>query len=125
MKKLLLILIVTFSFFPTISSAQTNSDIQQKIEETKRERDKLLEEQKKLQTALNEVSKEGQTLQTNVKTLDTTRSKLANDLKLTQANINTSLLPTSCAITGMRPLSSHLTSFNQFMHRLSGISDGT
>ncbi len=92
MKKLLLILIVTFSFFPTISSAQTNSDIQQKIEETKRERDKLLEEQKKLQTALNEVSKEGQTLQTNVKTLDTTRSKLANDLKLTQANINTSNL---------------------------------
>ena len=92
MKKLLLILIVTFSFFPTISSAQTNSDIQQKIEETKRERDKLLEEQKKVQTALNAVAKEGQTLQTNGKTLDTTRSKLANDLKLTQANINTSNL---------------------------------
>lgn len=92
MKKFLLAIVIIFSILPSTISAQTNSEILQKIEETKRERDKLLEEQKKLQTALNEISKEGQTLQTNVKTLDTTRSKLANDLKLTQTNINTSNL---------------------------------
>lgn len=89
--------IFTILFFstlliPNFSFAQTNSSILQKIEDVKKEREKLLEQEEKLQTALNELSKEGQTLQTNVKTLDTTRSKLANDLKITQTNINSSNL---------------------------------
>lgn len=92
MKKFLFLLVILFCFFPSPTTAQTNSDILDKIEETKRERDKLLEEQKKIQAALNEISKQGQTLQTTVKSLDTTRSKLANDLKLTQTNINASNL---------------------------------
>ncbi len=93
MKKIsLTIFIFSILLIPSLALAQTNSEILQKIEETKKEREKLLEQEEKLQTALNELSKEGQTLQTNVKTLDATRSKLANDLKITQSNINTSNL---------------------------------
>lgn len=92
MKKFLIFSALLILLSPTNLQAQTNQDIIQKIEETKRDRDKLLEEQKKLQTALSELSKQGQTLQTNVKSLDTTRSKIANDLKITQTNIKTSNL---------------------------------
>lgn len=91
-KYIFTILFLSSILIPNFSFAQTNSDILQKIEETKKEREKLLEQEQKLQTALNELSKEGQTLQTNVKTLDTTRSKISNDLKITQTNINSSNL---------------------------------
>lgn len=96
MKRILFIFIMFFSislfFVPKLIKAETNAEIQAKIEETKRSRDALLEQQKQLQAALDELSKQGQTLQTNVKSLDTTRNKLANDLKITQSNINTSNL---------------------------------
>lgn len=96
MKRFLPILIIVFAIstflLPSFSRAQVSPDIQSKIAETQRQRDALLEEQKRLQATLDQVSKEGQTLSTSVKTLDATKQKLANDLKLTQANITASNL---------------------------------
>jgi peptidoglycan hydrolase CwlO-like protein len=92
MKKLLIVLIsvlcVSALAHPWQSHAQTSSDIESKIADTQKQRDALLEQQKKLQTALNEINKEGQTLQGTVKTLDVTKQKLANDLKITQTSIS-------------------------------------
>ncbi len=90
---LFLVFFIVITFFkPTSTRAETNADIQQKIDSAKQERDKLLEQEQALQTAILQLSKEGQSLQTNVKTLDTTRSKLANDLNLTKNKINSSNL---------------------------------
>ncbi|MEK7194135.1 MAG: peptidoglycan DD-metalloendopeptidase family protein [Patescibacteria group bacterium] len=85
-------LIISTWLFPNYIQAETNADIQQKIDSAKQERSKLLEQEQDLQSALLQLSKEGQSLQTNVKTLDTTRNKLANDLNLTKNKINSSNL---------------------------------
>ncbi|MBX4195473.1 peptidoglycan DD-metalloendopeptidase family protein [Candidatus Parcubacteria bacterium] len=77
---------------PFSGIAQTDTELQQRIDQTKRERDALLLEQRKLQTALDELNKEGQTLTGTVKSLDAARSKLATDLKITQTGINASNL---------------------------------
>lgn len=95
MKKILLGLIVavlTVTFSPISAWAQTDSELQQKIEATRRERDALLGEQRRLQAALDELSKESATLTGTVKSLDAARAKLANDLKITQTSINSSNL---------------------------------
>jgi murein DD-endopeptidase MepM/ murein hydrolase activator NlpD len=88
--------LVVFSLalgFPlTTTVAQTSSELSQKIEATKRERDALFEEQKRLQAALDELSVKSSSLQGEVKSLDAARAKLANDLKITQTSINKSNL---------------------------------
>ncbi len=68
------------------------SELQQQIESVKRERETLLEEQKKLQAELEGVNRESQSLGTAVKALDATRKKLATDIKITQSKINSTKL---------------------------------
>lgn len=95
MKKFLYIFVIVllaFNFPVENLLAQSDSELTQRIEATKRERDALLEEQKKLQATLNTLNQESQTLTGTVKSLDATRSKIANDLKITQSNINASNL---------------------------------
>lgn len=89
---ILLIGLAISSFAPHLVSAQSDAELSAKIEATKREREALLEEQRKLQAALDELNKESETLSGTVKTLDATRTKLSNDLKITQASINSSNL---------------------------------
>lgn len=89
---ILLIGLAISSFAPHFVSAQSDAELSAKIEATKREREALLEEQRKLQAALDELNKESATLSGTVKTLDATRTKLSNDLKITQASINSSNL---------------------------------
>lgn len=88
-------LLVTSVAVPQNTSAQTNAEIQKQIEKTRRERDALLEQQKKIEAELQAINAQGQTLQGTVKSLDATRAKLANDLKVTQSNISTSNLTIS------------------------------
>ncbi|MHB1330778.1 MAG: murein hydrolase activator EnvC family protein [Minisyncoccota bacterium] len=96
MKKFLCIGIVFLSMatfvMPTTTWAQTNAEIQRQIEATKRERDALLEQQRKIEAELQTINAQGQTLQGTVESLDATRAKLANDLKITQSGINKSNL---------------------------------
>lgn len=95
MKKFLLIFIAVFimsGVITPVALSVTDAELQQKIDATRRERDLLLEQQKKLQVALDEISRESATLTGTVKNLDTARAKIAADLKVTQANINASNL---------------------------------
>jgi murein DD-endopeptidase MepM/ murein hydrolase activator NlpD len=91
MKKALSILILClflFVFYTNGASANTASELQQKIAETQKQRDALQEEQKKLQAELEAIGQSKNNLQNNIKQLDATKAKLNNDIKLTQTKIN-------------------------------------
>src|SRR3989344_9292079 len=87
MKKQLISVFIIFLILPTILIAATPTELEQQIESVRKERETLLEEQKKLQAELELVNKESQTLGTAVKSLDTTRKKLAADINVTQSKI--------------------------------------
>jgi len=96
-KRFLYIFICLFIFYgflnlPTRSLAATSAELQQKIQETQKQREVLLEEQKRLQLELDALGKQGATLQSAVKSLDATRLKLANDIRITQSKINSANL---------------------------------
>lgn len=99
-KKIFIFIFILSAALPQLVLSAIPAQLQQQINQTRRERDALLEEQRKLQAELDRVSREGQTLGTAVKSLDATRKKLANDLKITQskiasANLNIQALETS------------------------------
>lgn len=90
-KKFFPFLIVSLFIFllstATPANAALPSELQRKIEETKRQHEALLEEQRKLQAELNRTAAESRTLQGAVNSLDSSRRKLASDIKLTESNI--------------------------------------
>jgi len=91
----ILICLVIFSTFLSTTNkttAATEAELQQKISDTQKQRDILLEEQKKLQAELDTLGKQGATLQGAVKSLDATRLKLTNDIKITQTKISSANL---------------------------------
>src|SRR3989344_902088 len=81
-----------FLFVPMILSAANPSDLEKQIDNVRKEREILLEEQKRLQIELEAVNKESQTLGGAVKSLDATRKKLASDINITQSKISSSNL---------------------------------
>ena len=87
-----LILASCFLFLTSTVGAATPGDLEQQIDQVRREREVLLEEQKKLQAELELVNKESQTLGTAVKSLDATRKKLSSDIGLTQSKITSTNL---------------------------------
>ncbi len=89
---LFLICLLTFTFAPKVNFAQSANDLQQMIVDTQKQRDALLEQQKKLQAELEAIGQHKDTLQTNIKALDTTKTKLTNDIKITQSKITTANL---------------------------------
>lgn len=93
MKKLLVtfgISLILLSF--STAFAATSSELEKQIEQVKNERELLIAEQKRLQTELEAVNKESQSLGTAVKSLDATKKKLANDIRITQSKINSTTL---------------------------------
>jgi murein DD-endopeptidase MepM/ murein hydrolase activator NlpD len=87
-----LILAVCFLSTASVVEATNPSDLEQQIEQVRKDRESLIEEQKKLQAELEKVNREGQTLGTAVKSLDTTRKKLAKDISITQSKITSTNL---------------------------------
>ena len=81
------ILTAYFLLPASIIDAASPSELQQQIEQVRRDREILLEEQKKLQAELEAVNKESQTLGNAVKSLDATKKKLAKDISVTQSRI--------------------------------------
>ena len=81
-----------FLFVPMILSAANPSDLEKQIDNVRKEREILLEEQKRLQIELEAVNKEAQTLGGAVKSLDATRKKLASDINITQSKISSTNL---------------------------------
>jgi murein DD-endopeptidase MepM/ murein hydrolase activator NlpD len=80
-------LLLTLSILPNKLFAADTSALSAQIETVRKEREALVEEQRKLQAELDRVTAEGQNLGTAVKSLDTTRRKLASDIKVTQSRI--------------------------------------
>jgi murein DD-endopeptidase MepM/ murein hydrolase activator NlpD len=80
------------SLAPLESGASSGTELERRLEQARREREALTAEQRRLQVELDAVSKQTSSLAGAVKSLDATRRKLANDLSLTQAKINSSNL---------------------------------
>lgn len=76
-----------FLILPHISLAANVSELEREIEKVGREREALLEEQKKLELELETLNKQALTLGSTVKSLDTTRRKLAADISVTKSKI--------------------------------------
>lgn len=85
--KTIAILLFFLVWTPVILRAANPSELEQQIEQVRREREVLLEEQRKLQTELEAANRESQTLGSAVKSLEATRSKLAKDIRITQSRI--------------------------------------
>ncbi len=91
MKKFLVLTAIYF-FFSAISLAAPSSDLENQIEQVRRERESLVAEQKRLEAELERVNAESKTLGSAVKSLDTTRKKLVADINVTQSKITTTNL---------------------------------
>lgn len=91
----ILICFLVFSIFlnsPERILAFTSAELQQKIIDAEKVLVELDNEKKKLQAELDVLGKQGSTLQGAVKSLDATRLKLTNDIKITQSKINSANL---------------------------------
>lgn len=87
MKKQFISIFLFFLIAPVTLSAANTNELGQQIEQVRREREVLLEEQKKLQAELEATNKESQSLGSAVKSLDTTKKKLTKDISVTQSKI--------------------------------------
>jgi len=85
------ILLLIF-LLPASLGAVNPTELETQIEKIRREREVLVEEQKKLQAELEAVNREAATLGGAVKSLDTTRRKLVADINITNSKINTTNL---------------------------------
>lgn len=88
--KSIFVILLLASCFMILDSVQAANpaEIAQQMEAIRREREALVEEQRKLQAELEKVNREGQTLGTAVRSLDATRNKLAADIRITQSKIS-------------------------------------
>ena len=87
MKKRFISIFLIFLSIPAVLNAANPSELQQQIEQVNKEREVLIEEQKKLEAELEAVNKESQSLGSAVKSLDATRKKLAKDISITRSKI--------------------------------------
>lgn len=83
---------ILFLIAPFVLNAANPSDLERQIEGVRREREVLLEEQRKLQAELEAINREAQTLGGAVKSLDATRKKLVNDINITRSKITSTNL---------------------------------
>lgn len=93
MKKLLIYLILSILVSSSTALASSHqNELENQIEQVRRERESLVLEQKRLEAELEIVNKESQTLGSAVKSLDTTRKKLVADINVTQSKITSTNL---------------------------------
>lgn len=85
-------LLATLYLLPTAVLAADPTEIEREIDKVRREREVLLEEQKRLQADLDKVNQEAQTLGSAVKSLDATRRKIAKDISITESKISSTNL---------------------------------
>jgi murein DD-endopeptidase MepM/ murein hydrolase activator NlpD len=89
---LLIFLALTTVIAPAILLAANPTELEQQIENVRKQREALVAEQKKLQAELEAVNRESQSLGSAVRSLDATRKKLAADISLTQSKISSASL---------------------------------
>src|SRR3989339_1618745 len=83
-----ILILTTYFLLPASTiNAANSSELEQQIEQVRREREVLIEEQKKLEAELEAVNRESRSLGSTVKSLDATRKKLAKDISITRSRI--------------------------------------
>src|SRR4051812_34567576 len=95
MKKISVLALMIFlllSLLPGRGFADEVSDLQQKIADTEKQRQALLEEQARLQAQIDAAQKQGSTLKSTINQLQASKNKIDNDLKVTQSNIDSANL---------------------------------
>jgi len=85
-------LFLVFLLLVSSAGAANPAQISAELETVRRERDGLIEEQKRLEAELEAVNREAKTLGTAVKSLDAAKKKLAADIKVTQSKISSTNL---------------------------------
>src|SRR3989344_1905569 len=90
--KLTVIFFLLMAVTPLFVHGATEAELQRQIDEVRKDRETLLEEQRKLQAELDVLNKQSQTLGTAVKSLDATKKKLEADIKVTRSRINSATL---------------------------------
>ena len=90
--KIVFALLFLLVLSPGVLGAANPTELERQIEQVRREREVLLEEQRKLQIELDIVNKESQSIGSAVKSLDTTRKKIASDISVTQSKITSTNL---------------------------------
>src|SRR3989344_1307273 len=90
--KIITILLIFLVLTPSFLEAASPSELEQQIEQVRREREVLLEEQRKLQAELEATNRESQTLGAAVKSLDATKKKLVADINVTKSKITSTNL---------------------------------
>lgn len=78
--------------FPNFISAANPTELTKKIDDVRKEREVLIDEQRRLQAELENINREALTLGNAVKSLDTLRKKLNADLNVTSSKINSNTL---------------------------------
>jgi murein DD-endopeptidase MepM/ murein hydrolase activator NlpD len=119
----LLLAIILTAIPAQFSSASTSQDLQKKIEETKRERELLIQEEQRLKAELDAITRQGQSLKSTVQTLAAAKQKLANDIKLTSSkisstNLNIQTLENSLNDKG-RKIQAHKTAIKSALQELA------
>jgi len=89
MKKLLLVLLL---LIPARIFADQVSDIQAQMNAATVQRDALLVQQKFLQSQIDAAEKQGSSLRSTISTLEESKKKIDNDLKITQTGISRDML---------------------------------
>ncbi len=84
----LALFLVLGQFLPSFLLAQSEDELQSKIDESKGKIEKLQKEQAEYQSALTKIGSEKKTLQNTVYQLDTTKKKLDVDIEITVENIS-------------------------------------
>lgn len=77
-------------FSASYALAASPQEIEKALETARKDREALVEEQRKLQAELDLISKESASLSGAVKSLDATKKKLENDISITRSKINSS-----------------------------------
>ena len=123
MKKFVIILII-FLAIPILSHAASPTQLEQEIDRVRREREVLLEEQKKLQAELEVINRESQTLGATVKSLETNKKKLAADINITKSKITSTDLTIRSLESTMTKKEQQITTHRQAIaDTISTLSD--
>ncbi len=123
MKSRLTIIFICFFLLPMLLRAANPSELEREIDKVRRDREALVEEQKRLEKELEVINREGQTLGAAVKSLDTTKKKLAADIGVTQSRITSTSLTIQSLENTMsekeKAIITHRQAITEALHNIS------
>lgn len=109
-------IVIAIFLLPNLLNAAVPSAVTAQIEAIRREREVLIEEQKRLQKELEAINRESLTLGSAVKSLDTTKKKLNADIRVTQSKIASTNLNIKALESTMAEKESEIETHREAIH---------